>query len=251
MTKKVFLYIRFDVNAITTTTTGNYERACYELIFKNVQAYLLDDCLVYIGTNMITENESVCTIGLAAPIGKLEAIRQELAECDEFRSVSAKDALVLVEEGTESLEYNGMITEDGRSLKYQASIAYYTIMHKNMLRRDKQAPQRHGCLTTWLILVVVLNVGMALFLASLNNVDSAQKIGFIIGAIVSVVGAIFIWNWKIIGFLIFAVFAALALIFNLIGGNFIGVFQSIAPIAVLYGVLKIEKEGVSGWDNLK
>jgi len=258
--EKNILHIRFNVNAIKTKTS-NYERACYEVIFKNVPANLLNDCFVYIGTNTTSENEPICTIGLVAPISKLESIRQELTQCDEFHSVCAKDALVLTEDGTESLENNGIITEDGKYLKYQARIAYYTLKQENLLSdneyielKNENPPQRHGCLTTWLILVVVINVGLALFLNYSDvarRVGDVEKIGAIIGAIISVVVVVLIWNWKKIGFWILAVFTALGFIFSLIEGNVLEAFRGLVPLAVLYFVLQKAKDYVSGWDNLK
>ena len=287
MSVETILYVRFDINAVEEKSDSSaYGSTCYKIVFKNVRANVLNGCKLYMGDSRATLNgsEYVCIIGLSAPLNQLETIREVLQNSEDFKSVAASNSLILTSNGSEPLVFDGVFTEDGALLQCWAKLAYDS--YKETISAEKQSsietatstkttsapsdhikratelleqeeteeteePQRHGCLTTWLILVVVVNVGLAFFLNSLQGTDATDKISYIIAAIISVVGAVLIWNWKKIGFWIFAGVSVLGFIFGLIAGEFGTAIQSLAPLAILYIALQKESNGVSGWNNLK
>jgi hypothetical protein len=120
---------------------------------------------------------------------------------------------------------------------------------------------RHGCLTAWLVLVIVVNSLTAFVLLFKSeiitnslpyDVSSAMIILLGISGIANVIFSIMLFKWKKIGFWGF-VFTSLGVLFiNLNIGLSIGqsLFGLVAVI-ILYGILHIKREGVTGWSNLE
>jgi hypothetical protein len=118
---------------------------------------------------------------------------------------------------------------------------------------------RHGCLTAWLILMIIANAVTALIylFASEMITDSfpdapgwAFPVLAIFG-IFNVVCSVALWQWKKWGFWGFLASAIVALFVNLSIG--LGIGQSLMGligIALLYGVLQIGKEK-KGWTQLE
>jgi len=118
--------------------------------------------------------------------------------------------------------------------------------------------QRHGCLTAWLVLMIIANSISALiylfasdFIA--RTLPSAPSWSFPILALLgifNVICAIALFKWKKWGFYGFIASSIIALIINLIIG--IDVAQSLAGLiglVILYGVLNIGKERAA-WPQL-
>ena len=289
MSTNTILYIRFDIKAVEKkNNSGAYGCACYETVFRIVPVDLLHNCQVYMGDSKETlnGNEYVCIIGLSTIVNQLESIRNVLQNSNEFKSVAASNPLMITDREQEPLVSDGVYTENGSLLKSWAKIAFDSNKQRKhtevalekeetRIEPEREAigipleqiqtdttpqqesanipPQRHGCLTAWIILVIFATVALALLsnLIEIDNIGDIEKIGLIINAIICVVCGILIWNWKKIGFWIFACAAALQLVFSLIGGDLVSAFQSLFPPMILFYVLQKEKNGVSGWNNLK
>lgn len=123
------------------------------------------------------------------------------------------------------------------------------------------AKERHGCVTTWLILIIIVNSLTSLLYIfagdlvaeNLTNGISDQMLTVLaLLSIANVIFAILIFRWKKIGFWGFVITSLLAMIINLNIG--LGIFQSLIGllgIAIAYGVLQISKDNVSAWENLE
>jgi hypothetical protein len=121
--------------------------------------------------------------------------------------------------------------------------------------------QRHGCVTAWLIFMIVANsltAGIYLFAKELVTkslpVDVSTPMIILLGVIgiANIIFSIMLFQWKKLGFWGFAITTAGALIINIIIGLSIG--QSLfglAGIAILYGVLQIKQGNVTAWENLE
>lgn len=125
----------------------------------------------------------------------------------------------------------------------------------------QETKQRHGCVTAWLMLMIVLNAltSFAYFFAN-DKVSQTFPGGIsktaliLLGAlgIGNIVFSILLLGWKKVGFWGFVATSAVVLVVNLIIG--LSVTQSVMGligIVVLYGVLQIKKEDVSAWSNLE
>jgi hypothetical protein len=124
---------------------------------------------------------------------------------------------------------------------------------------SSQPKQRHGCLTAFLILVIVVNSVTALFyLLSGESVQQAfpDAPGWFlpvlaVASIFNVICAIALFQWKKWGFFGFIGSSVLAFIVNLtLGLNIVQLFMGLAGVAVLYWVLQIGKE-IKGWTQLE
>ena len=129
------------------------------------------------------------------------------------------------------------------------------------LNEEMESKQRHGCLTAWLVLSIVLNSLLAivyLFAGDIINknlphgISTPMLISLALLGTANVVFAVLLLQWKKLGFWGFIGTSILALIINLNIGLAVG--QSLfglVGIAILYGVLQIKNNDVSGWDNLQ
>lgn len=122
-----------------------------------------------------------------------------------------------------------------------------------------EVKQRHGCLTTWLVLMIVINsvtALMYLFGSEMigKSLPSAPGWMFPVLAVASlfnVACAVALFKWKKWGFYGFVVTSVVALVVNLMLG--IGPLQSVlglVGLAILYGVLQIGGEK-KGWSQLE
>jgi hypothetical protein len=128
--------------------------------------------------------------------------------------------------------------------------------------------KRHGCLTAWLIIIIIFNaigvLGSALAaaigssFAGLDiNVPVWSSILSIILAIAAIVCAIGLFMWKKWGFWGLIGIEAVNVIVSIIGGDVFTIVFSIIgaviAIAILYGVLQIGSlvKGDKGWPQLE
>ena len=124
----------------------------------------------------------------------------------------------------------------------------------------KVPKQRHGCLTAWLILMIVANslsAGLYLFAREMltkslpGEVSTPMIILLGICAIGNIIFSVMLFQWMKLGFWGFVVTTAAALIINMSIGLSVG--QSLfglVGIAILYGVLQIKQGNVTAWENL-
>jgi hypothetical protein len=121
------------------------------------------------------------------------------------------------------------------------------------------AKSRHGCLTTWLVLVIVANSATALMylLASegirrtLPNAPGWAFPVLIVFSLFNLVCAIALFQWKKWGFWGFCASSVVALVVNLSVGLGVGLaLGGLVGVLLLYGVLHIGKEK-KGWAQLE
>jgi hypothetical protein len=121
--------------------------------------------------------------------------------------------------------------------------------------------QRHGCVTAWLILIIVLNSLTALLYLLGGNfirqnlpseVPTSMMILLAVLAALNVVFAVLLLTWKKIGFWGFILTSLAAVAINLSLG--LGIAQSLIGllgIVILWAVLQIKQNDVSAWKNLE
>jgi len=121
--------------------------------------------------------------------------------------------------------------------------------------------QRHGCVTAWLVLMIIANAGLALVYLLANdtitrnlpeNVPSAMiyLLGFI--GIINVVFAVLLFQWKRWGFYGYVVSALATFLINLsIGVPATSSILGLVGIGILFGILQIKQNDVSAWDNME
>ncbi len=117
---------------------------------------------------------------------------------------------------------------------------------------------RHGCLTAWLVLMIIANSATALMYLLRSDVirrafpDApgwASPV-LIVLALFNLVCAIALFQWKKWGFWGFCASSIVALVVNLSIGLGIGPsLVGLIGVALLYGVLQIGKEN-KGWPQL-
>jgi hypothetical protein len=119
-------------------------------------------------------------------------------------------------------------------------------------------PARHGCVTTWLVIMLIANSLVTLiyivqaFFKQTLVVPFGALLALSITGLINVVSSILLLSWRKIGFYCFAITAVITLIINLNIGLSLG--KSIfgfAGAGILYAILQIKQDGVSAWDNLK
>jgi len=122
----------------------------------------------------------------------------------------------------------------------------------------EEGKKRHGCLTAWLILILVTSSATALMY--LLGRDAIQRQSpnmpdwtfpvFTVMTLFNLACAIALFRWKKWGFWGFCVSSVIAFAVNLSAGQGIGQSLSgLIGIAIFYGVLQIGKEN-KGWPQL-
>lgn len=124
-----------------------------------------------------------------------------------------------------------------------------------------QIKERHGCVTAWLIfmlvansLVVILYLIARRFLetSSTNHIPSWAFIVLGFMGLANVMFATALLKWQRWGFWGFAVTTLAAFVINLqIGISLIQAIFGLIGILVLYAILQIKRDGVSAWRNLE
>lgn len=125
---------------------------------------------------------------------------------------------------------------------------------------DESLPrkQRHGCLTAFLIFMVLANLFAAYgniamqedILSALPKLSHSLLFALALVGLLNVVFAIGIYKWKKWGFWGFCVSALAAFSINIYGGvALLPALAGLAGVLVLFAVLKIGKEK-AGWDQL-
>jgi FtsH-binding integral membrane protein len=119
------------------------------------------------------------------------------------------------------------------------------------------AKKRHGCLTAWLVLMIVANSASALWYVlrsetirrSLPNALGWTLPVLIVVSLFNVVCAVALLQWKKWGFWGSCASAVVSLVVNLWLGLGTGVAGAVVGVLLLYGVLHIGKEN-KGWPQL-
>lgn len=125
-------------------------------------------------------------------------------------------------------------------------------------RRPSRGPKvRHGCLTTWLVLVMLVNSALAvlsLLALSAIGVRPGREVSLllVLVSILFLAQALFalaIFNWKRWGFWGLCVTNAIGLIANLKNGDVVHGVLGLGGLAILWWVLQMGDRD-KGWDQL-
>ncbi len=129
---------------------------------------------------------------------------------------------------------------------------------------ENQAPkQRHGCVTAWLIFIIIASSIAALgYVAFIVNGDliAAQGLSLpnellaplILISLLNVLFAIMLLRWKKWAFWGFGVTALITLGINIaIGISISNSVLGLLGVVLLYGVLQIKQDGISTWEHLE
>jgi len=131
---------------------------------------------------------------------------------------------------------------------------------ENLNENTNNPKQRHGCVTAWLILIIIgssLSALIYLFAEDMvaqsfpNGISSSMLILLALLGVGNVIFAILLFKWKKIGFWGIVLTNLIGVFVNLNVGLSIG--QSLVGLlglGILFGVLQIKKEDVSAWGNL-
>ena len=119
--------------------------------------------------------------------------------------------------------------------------------------------KRHGCLTAWLIFMIVANSLATLVYLLAGEIIRQNLPEFPVGMILvlaglcafNVVCAVALFNWKIWGFYGFVATSILALVANLNAGTHpVKALLGLLGVVLLYAVLQIGNEN-KGWTQLE
>lgn len=119
--------------------------------------------------------------------------------------------------------------------------------------------KRHGCLTAWLGLMIVVNaltalaylLGSSMMRQAMPNAPAWAFPVLIVFAVINVVCAVALFQWKKWGFWGVCVSSAAGLVVNLSIGLSIGsVVLGLVGVAILYGILQIGGDN-KGWPQLE
>ena len=120
---------------------------------------------------------------------------------------------------------------------------------------------RHGCVTAWLVLMIIANSLTGLiYLLVPENISKllpgeVPSLFFLVLGLIGISNVVFsmaLFRWKLWGFYGFIVSSLAAFVINVYIG--LGTGQAIfglAGIAILYGILQIKKDNISAWNFME
>lgn len=121
-----------------------------------------------------------------------------------------------------------------------------------------ESKMRHGCVSAWLWIAIIVNLGYGIFYAAsmFGAYTSSMSLGLGLLSILSalnLLGAILLMRWNKYGFYIFFASSVLASAVN------IGVLKiepyfliaSVFSILIWWGILQIRKNGISAWNLME
>lgn len=125
---------------------------------------------------------------------------------------------------------------------------------------SKLESSRHGCLTAWLVLMIVANsIGAIQYLffsewliKNLHKeISQSVLVIYAISGLANVVFSISILKWKKWGFWGFILTSILGLFLNLnIGLSIVQSIFGLVGAVILFGLLHLKKDGKEAWKNL-
>ena len=128
-----------------------------------------------------------------------------------------------------------------------------------------QLKERHGCVSAWLIFMVIANAFSALLYLffyenlmgmmpeeSLEQMPDVNPMFLGILGVLNLVFAILLLQWKKVGFWGFVATSVISLALNMNAGmGAIQILLGLVGIVILYGILQIPKEDVAAWKHLE
>lgn len=123
---------------------------------------------------------------------------------------------------------------------------------------EKELKERNGCISFWLWIAIVANIGMSIFYAvtmfSSYSKEMALGLGIcsILGA-VNVLSAILLLRWNKIGFYMMMASSIMTIVVNLcvLKTEPIAAIGSLIAILIWWAILQMKKKGVSAWSQLR
>jgi predicted membrane metal-binding protein len=124
-----------------------------------------------------------------------------------------------------------------------------------------ESKQRHGCVTAWLIFMIIANSLTAIFYLFMgdaisqnlaNPIPQPMMLGLAVLGIANLIFSIMLFQWKKWAFWGISATSLIALAINLSIGLGIGTSMfGLIGIVILYGILQIKKDGITTWENLE
>lgn len=118
--------------------------------------------------------------------------------------------------------------------------------------------ERHGCVNAWLWIVIISNLGLGIYYATMmfSAYTNTMSLGFgllSILATLNVLGAILLMRWNKCGFYLFVVSSILAALvnFGVLNLEPVVLISGLFAILIWWGVLQIKKDGVPAWSLLE
>ncbi|MEM9194916.1 MAG: hypothetical protein AAGF12_37400 [Myxococcota bacterium] len=124
---------------------------------------------------------------------------------------------------------------------------------------SERPPERHGCVTAWLVFMIVSNVLISIayilakefFLETLPGIDPWMLYALAVIGLVNVACAGALLHWKKWGFYGFVVTTVVVFGINLAGGLAQQAIGGPIGVLVLWVVLQIKAGDVKAWDHLR
>jgi hypothetical protein len=115
---------------------------------------------------------------------------------------------------------------------------------------------RHGCATTYLIFMMIVNsfVSLLYFINNYTVISDTKAITNILGLIgvSNVIFAVLLFGYKRIGFIGFLISSLISFGINIsLGIPILKSLLGLCGIIVLYAVLQIKQEGNTAWEQLE
>jgi hypothetical protein len=121
--------------------------------------------------------------------------------------------------------------------------------------------QRHGCLTAWLIYLIIAYSFSTIFcffktdeISKVLEYKISENMILIRGSfgIFGIIFTIMLFKWVKLGFWGILIISLLLFAIQLINeDNIVSPFFILLCLIILYALLKLKKSNVSGWDNLE
>lgn len=123
---------------------------------------------------------------------------------------------------------------------------------------ENNLKQRNGCITAWLWVAILLNIGMAIFYAvsMFSAYSTEMALGFGICSIfgmINVLGATLLMRWNKTGFYLFLVSSLISAVVNVfvLKMSPVTAISSVFAIVIWWTILQAKKDGVSAWSQLE
>lgn len=121
-----------------------------------------------------------------------------------------------------------------------------------------EGKERHGCVNAWLWIVIISNLGLGIYYATMmfSAYTNTMSLGFgllSILATLNVLGAILLMRWNKCGFYLFVVSSVLAALVNIgvLSLEPVVLLSGLFAILIWWGILQIKKDGISAWSLLE
>lgn len=123
---------------------------------------------------------------------------------------------------------------------------------------ENELKQRNGCISFWLYVLLISNAAMTIyyavdmFSAYTSEYALGQGLCSILG-VVSVLSVILLLRWNKIGFYMLAVSSVLAILIQICAMHMepVLIVSSLIGVVIWWGILQIQKDGVSAWSQLQ